>query len=278
MTDERKDYEPRFYQYRRGDGNDGNWPRELIEIEQGEDLGAALKALVVNDFIAGSSRRRWIAAHLEIEGEENHPTATIYEGPKGVTAFGAAWMTAELEPLSLADAQHLMIKRSVGPKLLRTYLDKGALRLLGKEPPSPWYWNGERKAQYVATHGSLGISGSSPHIRYADARRYLAELHPSLSYIVPLAPPLTEWKVDGMPSVKWRIYSTAWKAEADKPRCEVVRLSTFADVRLTRSFRGLPSGDNLARVYLNDFSKQGVNPQRLAIAEAVADAINRLPE
>lgn len=93
-----------LYLYRRGNGNEGNFARSVVEITEGENPFAALRALVLNDYIAGTKTRRHIAANVEIDGEAEYGIhATVYEGPAGETDFGAAWLTAELEPISPAD-------------------------------------------------------------------------------------------------------------------------------------------------------------------------------
>jgi len=93
------------YLYREGNGNEGNFPRCLIEITDEQDPYAALAAIVVSQFTL--SARPFIIDNLDIDGEADYGImATIYEGPDGETDFGAAWFTAELEPYNGDDGRH----------------------------------------------------------------------------------------------------------------------------------------------------------------------------
>jgi hypothetical protein len=71
------------YLFRKGDGNEGNFPR--FEAEYG--------------------------IH-----------ATVYEGPHGEQAFGAAWLTAELQPADDDDDHECYaIRKLLDPAALRLY-------------------------------------------------------------------------------------------------------------------------------------------------------------
>jgi len=95
----REDHVPTTWLYRRGDGNEGNYPRFNVILEHGQSPYAAIAAIVANRYIAGSRTRRYIVKNTEIDGEaEFGILATVYDGPKGEQAFGAAWITAELSP------------------------------------------------------------------------------------------------------------------------------------------------------------------------------------
>lgn len=88
-----------LYLYRRGDGNEGNFPRFCVNIADDQCPFAALAALVANERIPGSRTRRHIMREIQTEGEREHGiNAWVYEGPDGEEVFGAAWLTAELEP------------------------------------------------------------------------------------------------------------------------------------------------------------------------------------
>lgn len=184
-----------FYLYRKGDGNNGNFPVYLLEILDGEDLGAALRALVVNGYISGHSRRRYIRERLELGGEENHATAEILEGPRGVTADnGAAWLTAELEPLTLADAEFYRAKGFPLYQLRpRDYLDKGGLldkgarALLGAEPAKDW----RAPNRFLASYGGGASSGSCAFPTWREARLWL-EARLLDAFRLPDAPPVLE--------------------------------------------------------------------------------------
>lgn len=88
-----------FYLYRKGNGNDGAFARAVYEIADNLRVEAVLRALVINDYIPGRSRRRWIARNLEIDNDESRADAVVYSGPRGETEFGAAWLVASLERL-----------------------------------------------------------------------------------------------------------------------------------------------------------------------------------
>lgn len=87
------------YLYRRGDGNDGNFPRHTVRLTESDCPFAVLRALVLNEFNLGPTRDH-IASALCVEGEAGFGLqAWVHEGPEGEQAFGAAWLTAELEPV-----------------------------------------------------------------------------------------------------------------------------------------------------------------------------------
>ena len=91
----------KIYLYRQGDGNEGNYPQFVVELTDDESPYAALRALVVNRYIEGGAVRAYVTSEIEIDGEAEYGvSATVYEGPEGEQAFGAAWITAELEPLT----------------------------------------------------------------------------------------------------------------------------------------------------------------------------------
>ncbi len=117
------------YLYRRGNGNEGNFIRSIVTLADGECPFAALRALIVNDYIPGKSRRRWIASNLEIDGDEINTHAVIYEGPHGETDFGAAWLTAELQQLDEKDAAYYRDTNLQCWDTLRGALDRGAWKL-----------------------------------------------------------------------------------------------------------------------------------------------------
>ena len=113
----------RKYCYRLGDGNEGNYPRFLITLQENECPYAAIAALVANRYIVGSKTRRHIVANVQTDGEPEYGiSGTVYEGPKGEQAFGAAWITAELEPVADSDYPSL---QEYG---LREFLDLAAWR------------------------------------------------------------------------------------------------------------------------------------------------------
>jgi hypothetical protein len=115
-----------IYLYRRGDGNEGNYPRGMIELKPGECPFAALRALVVNDYIPGRRVRLYIMRNIETDGEPEYGIlATVYEGPEGEQAFGAAWLTAELEPLAPEDVLHYEGQRFT-VRSLRDSVDRAA--------------------------------------------------------------------------------------------------------------------------------------------------------
>jgi hypothetical protein len=87
------------YLFRKGDGNDGNFPVCVVVLGERDCPYAALKALVANEYIAGRPVRRHIIRSIEVDGEAEYGVhAVVHEGPRGEQAFGAAWLTAELQP------------------------------------------------------------------------------------------------------------------------------------------------------------------------------------
>lgn len=55
-------------------------------------------SLVINTYRAGPERDH-IAANIQTDGEPDYGVhAMVLEGPDGEQAFGAAWITAELQP------------------------------------------------------------------------------------------------------------------------------------------------------------------------------------
>lgn len=122
------------YLYRRGNGNKGNYVRVMVALADNQCPHAALCALVLNDFIPGKRVRRHIARTIETEGESEYGiSATVYTGPDGETDFGAAYLTAELQPLSDADCEHYKGQRVAQFDSLRSAVDRGAWDYFRKE-------------------------------------------------------------------------------------------------------------------------------------------------
>lgn len=114
-----------IYMYRRGNGNEGNYARRLVELSETDCPYRALRALVVNDFIPRSRTRRHIIRELWTDGEPDYGIhATVYEGPNGEQSFGAAWLTAELEPYSQNEADMMDVEP------VRMGMDRAARRVL----------------------------------------------------------------------------------------------------------------------------------------------------
>jgi hypothetical protein len=87
------------YLFRAGDGNEGNFPCHTVNLADTECPFAALRALVLSMYNEGPTRQH-IADTITTDGEAEYGVlATVYEGPNGEQAFGAAWITAELEPV-----------------------------------------------------------------------------------------------------------------------------------------------------------------------------------
>lgn len=119
----------KWFLYRQGDGNEGNFPRYYVRVTADVCPYRYLAACVANRYIAGSKTRRYIVKNTETDGESEYGIlATVYEGPEGEQAFGAAWITAEFEPAEFHD-----IGRSVNMPVFerpRDHLDRAALRML----------------------------------------------------------------------------------------------------------------------------------------------------
>jgi len=123
-----------LFLYRRGDGNDGNFPRYLVDIADCDSIYAALPALVANDYRASSLARLHVVLNFELEhcgDRESGLHGWVHDGPNGETAYGAAWLTAELQPVSADDVDY-MTERHGTPYALRDALDNAALRLFRK--------------------------------------------------------------------------------------------------------------------------------------------------
>lgn len=125
-----------FYLYRRGNGNDGNFARLVVVLKSTDSPFAALRALVANDYIPGKKVRRHIIKTIEVDGEAEHGViATVYEGPDDETEFGAAYITAELEPLDDKGREHYR-DQCLFSYPIREVLDRGALTLFRKHNKS----------------------------------------------------------------------------------------------------------------------------------------------
>ena len=119
--------------FRVGDGNDGCFPVSLVTLQPDDSPYKALAALVVNRYIDGHATRAYVAANIETDGERDYGiNAMVYEGPNGEQAFGAAWICAELQPLSDADVEY-RASRHGEPEDIRDMLDASALLILQGE-------------------------------------------------------------------------------------------------------------------------------------------------
>lgn len=117
-----------WFLYRLGDGNEGNYPRFYVRVQNDVCPYRYLAACVANRYIAGTRTRRYIVANLQTDGEPEYGIgATVYEGPKGEQAFGAAWITAEFEPVEYAEVDRVNLPKFYDP---RDHLDRSALRML----------------------------------------------------------------------------------------------------------------------------------------------------
>jgi hypothetical protein len=119
-----------WFLYRQGDGNEGNFPRYYVRIPADVCPFRYLAACVANRYIVGSKTRRYVVANIETGGEAEYGVlATVYEGPKGETAFDSAWLTAEFEPADFSDVRRNGLQVFENP---RDHLDRAALRMLKK--------------------------------------------------------------------------------------------------------------------------------------------------
>lgn len=118
-----------MYLYRRGNGNEGDYPRFVVELQPRDDAFAALRALVASDFIARHRARRHITQCIEVDGDPEHGvSAVVFDHPDIVCDIrDYAWLTAQLEPLRDGDVQYY---RDNGTSIyrLREVLDGPALR------------------------------------------------------------------------------------------------------------------------------------------------------
>lgn len=112
----------RYYQYRRGNGNEGNYLYAIVAVEDNLSPYAMLKALVLNHYIPGTYTRRYINKNIIIDGDY-----TVY-ATVGATEFGAAWLTAELIPVNEPSPDE--IRNSINAY---DSLDRGAKNIFNKE-------------------------------------------------------------------------------------------------------------------------------------------------
>lgn len=117
-----------WFLYREGDGNEGNFPRYYVRVPADVCPFRYLSACVANRYTAGSKTRRYIVKNTQTDGEAEYGVlATVYEGPKGETAYDSAWITAEFEPADFADTGRGNLPVFENP---RDHLDRAALRML----------------------------------------------------------------------------------------------------------------------------------------------------
>lgn len=125
---------PGFYEFLRGNGNDGESRRAIVMLDSTDCPFAAVEALTLNEFIVTSKTRRYITRQLPwtpAGGESDHGTfVTISEGPKGETEFGAAWLCATLRPISADDCEIEADKGLINH--ISNALDAPALRYYAK--------------------------------------------------------------------------------------------------------------------------------------------------
>jgi len=122
------------YLFRCGDGNEGDFPRFIIWLKDDESPYAALPALLANRYRAGTKERRHIIGNTTVDGESEYGLyATVLEGPNGETAFGSAWLTAQLEPITEENLDYQRDQWGRSVYCLREILDKAAWRLFKKE-------------------------------------------------------------------------------------------------------------------------------------------------
>jgi hypothetical protein len=118
----------RWFFYRFGDGNEGNYPRFYVRVMNDTCPYRYLAACVANRYIVGSRTRRYIVKNMQTDGEPDYGIhATVYDGPDGEQAFGAAWITAEFEPAEYSDVARTNMPVFVDP---RDHLDRSAMRML----------------------------------------------------------------------------------------------------------------------------------------------------
>lgn len=130
--------QPTVYLLRSGDGNDGNYPRYMVALRADECPYAALHALIISTYCVGSRTRRHVIKHLETDGSPDYGiNAWVHEGPDGEQSFGAAWLTAELNPLDADEIAYYEARGHRKDWTLREMLDKAAWRLYRREARKP---------------------------------------------------------------------------------------------------------------------------------------------
>ena len=106
----------KVYELRLGNGNVGNYHRANIAMEDSDCPYSFMNVVFANEYLAGKYRKH-AYANTVVDGEAEYTIhATIFDGPKGETEMGAAFMTASLEPTE-SDATFSV----------KEYLDRGAM-------------------------------------------------------------------------------------------------------------------------------------------------------
>lgn len=87
---------PRWYGVSSGDGNDGvshSFPGYYVRTS---DPWLLARAAIISEF----NDRQFAADTVDVDGEAEYTiSATLYEGPDGETAYGAAWFIVEVFPV-----------------------------------------------------------------------------------------------------------------------------------------------------------------------------------
>ena len=123
----------KVYEFLAGDGNEGNYYRGLVGLEDTQCPYAALHSLVVNRYIPGMKTRKYISKSLILDGEAEFTiSAYILEGPKGESPFGSAWLTAELR---LTSPEQVSNDHRF-PESLKSLLDRGAWQIFKSKSKS----------------------------------------------------------------------------------------------------------------------------------------------
>lgn len=111
-----------------GNGNDGEWPRDVITMEDGDCPYSFMDVVIANIFISRHRARSHAYKNVMVDGEAEYAIhATLHEGYQGEMDMGAAYKTARLEPHK-DDAYEDFHKSSI-----KEYLDRGAFMMYNKK-------------------------------------------------------------------------------------------------------------------------------------------------
>ena len=82
-----------------GNGNEGEWPRDIIAMDEDDCPYAFMSVVIANMFIPGHKARSHAYKNTVVDGEEEFSIySTLHEGYRRETEMGAAYKTARLEP------------------------------------------------------------------------------------------------------------------------------------------------------------------------------------
>ena len=110
-----------------GNGNDGCFPRCIIEFEEGESPFAFMDVVIANMFIPGHRARSHAYKNTMVDGELDYTIyATMHENFRGESNMGAAHTCVELHSDTEGYEDFFIYK-------VKEYLDHGAMMMFRKK-------------------------------------------------------------------------------------------------------------------------------------------------